>query len=104
MKKCVLSVIAVVLTGSWQIAAAGDVTGKVTLKGTPPPEKPITFDETCSKLSPTVTTPRHYVVGKDGGLANVFIYISKGLEGKKFTPPATAVEITDRKSTRLNSS
>src|ERR1022692_3213665 len=94
MKKCVLSVIAVVLTGSWQIAAAGDVTGKVTLKGTPPPEKPITFDDTCSKLSPKVASTRHYVVGKDSGLANVFIYISKGLEGKKFTPAATAVEVT----------
>ena len=70
-----------------QIASAGDVTGKVTLKGTPPPEKTIAFDDTCSKLHPTVTTTRHYVVGKDNGLANVFVYISKGLEGKKFTAP-----------------
>ena len=81
------------LTGSWQIASAGDVTGKVTLKGTPPPEKPIAFDDTCSALHPTVTTTRHYVVGKDNGLANVFVYISKGLEGKKFTPPSKVVEI-----------
>ncbi len=93
MKKFVLSVMVVVLTGSWQIASAGDVTGKVTLKGTPPPEKPIAFDDTCSALHPTVTTTRHYVVGKDNGLANVFVYISKGLEGKKFTPPSTVVEI-----------
>jgi plastocyanin len=93
MKKFVLSVMVVVLTGSWQITSAGDVTGKVTLKGTPPPEKPIAFDDTCSALHPTVTTTRHYVVGKDNGLADVFVYISKGLEGKKFTPPSKAVEI-----------
>ena len=81
------------LTGSLQSAFAGDVTGKVTLKGTPPPEKTIAFDDTCSKLHPTVTTTRHYVVGADNGLANVFVYISKGLEGKKFTAPTQAVGI-----------
>jgi len=93
MNRFVSSLMVVVLMGSWQIAAAGDVTGKVTLKGTPPAEKPIAFDDTCSALHPTVTTTRHYVVGKDNGLANVFVYISKGLEGKKFTPPSTVVEI-----------
>jgi plastocyanin len=93
MKSFVLSAMVVVLAGSWQIASAGDVTGKVTLKGTPPPEKPIAFDDACSALHPTVTTTRHYVVGKDNGLANVFVYISKGLEGKKFTPPSKVVEI-----------
>src|SRR5665213_366774 len=93
MKKLALSLIVIALTGSWQIASAGDVTGKVTLKGTPPPEKPIAFTDTCSPLNPKVTTTRHYVVGKDNGLANVVIYISKGLEGKKFPPKTEPVEI-----------
>jgi len=75
-----------VLAGSLQLASAGDVTGKVTLKGTPPPPMTIGYDDTCSKLHPTVLTTRHYVVGKDNGLANVFVYISKGLEGKNFYP------------------
>jgi plastocyanin len=94
MKKIAVSLMVVALAGMSQIASAGDVMGTVTLKGTPPPEKAIGFDDTCSALHPTVTTTRHYVVGKDNGLANVFIYISKGLEGKTFTPPTTAVEIT----------
>jgi plastocyanin len=93
MKKLVLSLFVVVLTGSWQIASAGDVTGTVILKGSPPAEKPISFDATCGALHPTVATTRWYVVGKDNGLPNVFVYISKGLEGKKFTAPSTAVEI-----------
>ncbi|HUD49727.1 MAG TPA: hypothetical protein VMR33_23065 [Candidatus Baltobacteraceae bacterium] len=93
MKNLALSLTVLALSSSLQYALAGDVTGKVTLKGTPPPEKAIQFDDTCSKLNPVVTTTRHYVVGQDNGLANVFVYISKGLEGKKFTPPTQASEL-----------
>jgi hypothetical protein len=91
MNKFTLALSAVVLAGSLQWAWAGDIAGKVTLKGTPPPEKNIGYDDTCSKLKPTVLTTRHYVVGKDNGLANVFVYISKGLEGKTFPAPTTPV-------------
>jgi hypothetical protein len=93
MKKFALSLTILSLTGSLQFAFAGDVTGKVTLKGTPPPEKTIEYDDTCSKLHPTVASTRHYVVGQDNGLADVFVYISKGLEGKKFTPSTQAAEL-----------
>lgn len=93
MKKSPLLLSVVGLAASLQIVCAGDVVGKVTLQGTPPPEKAIAFDDTCSKLNPPVTTTRHYVVGKDNGLGNVFVYISKGLEGKKFPIPSAAVEI-----------
>jgi plastocyanin len=93
MKKSTLCLTFIALTSCWQIASAGDITGKVTLDGTPPTEKTIAFDDTCSALHPTVTTTRHYMVGKDKGLANVFVYISKGLEGKKFTAPTTPVTI-----------
>jgi hypothetical protein len=93
MRKSTLILTAVALAGSFQFAFAGDVTGKVTLKGTPPPEKAITFDDRCGPMNPAVKTTRHYVVGKDGGLANVFVYISKGMEGKKFPVPSAAVEI-----------
>jgi hypothetical protein len=92
MKKLSLSLSLMVWTAMLPWASAGDLSGKVALKGTPPPEKTIEYDETCSKLHPTIKTTRHYVVGKDQGLANVFVYISKGLEGKKFTPPTTPVE------------
>ena len=93
MNKFTLSLSAVVLASSLQWADAGDLSGKVTLKGTPPPETPIDYGDVCSKLNPTVLTTRRYVVGKDNGLANVFVYISKGLEGKKFTAPTEVVEL-----------
>jgi hypothetical protein len=93
MKKFALSLSVVVLAGSLQMVSAGDITGKITLKGTPPPPLDLPFDDTCSKLHPTILTTRFYVVGKDNGLANVFVYISKGLEGKKFTPSTQVAEL-----------
>jgi hypothetical protein len=74
------------LTGPAQ-TVSGEITGKVSLKGAPPPEVKITLDATRGKLHTTPVVTRHYVVGTDGGLANVFVYIKKGLEGKRFALP-----------------
>jgi len=87
MKRISLLLTVISVCSAVQYATAGDITGKVTLQGAPPAEKQIGFDETCTKCNPQVTTTRHYIVGKDNGLANVFVYISKGLEGKHFDPP-----------------
>ncbi|MHB8519659.1 MAG: carboxypeptidase regulatory-like domain-containing protein [Limisphaerales bacterium] len=69
--------------------AAADITGKITLKGSPPTEKTIDMsaDAKCSAAHPQPITTRHYVVGSDGGLANVFVYLKSGLEGKTFPAP-----------------
>ncbi len=75
---------------------AAEVTGKVTLKGTPPPEKVIAAvkaDANCGKVAQGEAKTRVYVVGADGGLANTVVYIKKGLEGKTFPVPASKVEI-----------
>lgn len=73
-------------------ASAGEVSGKVTLKGTPPPEKPIAAlkaDPNCGKANAAAEVKtRLYVVGADSGLANTLVYIKKGLEGKTFAPSA----------------
>lgn len=85
-----------VLAASSATLLAGDVTGSVTLKGTPPAEKPITpiaADPFCGKVSKGPVTTRHYVVGADGGLGNVVVYVKGGLEGKKFEAPTTKVVI-----------
>ena len=49
-----------------QTAFAADITGKITLKGTPPPEKTIPFDPTCGKLHTSPATTTFYTVGSDG--------------------------------------
>jgi plastocyanin len=93
MMKLALSLLFIALSVSWQPASAGDVSGKVTLKGAPLPEKPIDFGDVCGPLTHAVKTTRYFVMGKDNGLGDVFVYISKGLEGKKFPAPSAAVEI-----------
>jgi len=76
---------------------AAEVTGKVTLKGTPPPEKVIAgvaaAADTCGKVAQGEPKTRIYVVGANGGLANTVVYIKKGLEGKTFPPPADKAEV-----------
>ncbi len=70
----------------------GSITGKVTLKGTPPPESPLPLDPSCGKLHPDIKpTTQFYVTGKDSGLADVFVYISKGMENRNFLPPEKAL-------------
>lgn len=78
----------VLLLSSW-LAYSATIQGKVSLAGPPPPE--IEVDLTnypdCRKNRSSRLTTRHYVTGPDGGLANVFVYVSKGLEGRKFPLP-----------------
>jgi plastocyanin len=69
---------------------AGDISGTVTLKGTPPAEKPIdkAADKNCGASAGATT--HHYVVGSKGELANVVVAL-KGMEGKSTgasAPPA----------------
>jgi len=58
---------------------APEISGRVTLKGTPPAEIQIVLDPTSAKLRPNGLTTRHYLVSPNGGLANVFVWIKSGL-------------------------
>jgi hypothetical protein len=91
MKTQVLAALA--LIGSASLVCAADITGKVLLKGTPPPEITIDMasspDKFCVAAHSGPVTTRHYLVGKDGGLGNVLVYVKSGLEGKTFPPPTT---------------
>ncbi len=94
-----LTLTAVSLLAAIGIGSAGDVTGKISLKGTPPPEKPIMMDPACGKSRGDFSLPpaqtRFYVVGKDGGLADVFVYLKSGVTGKPAVP-ATPVNIDQK--------
>jgi plastocyanin len=87
MKNCLPYFTVASLSGFVPLATAGELTGKVTLKGTPKPEVEIPLGDICGKLNPNKVTTRHYVVGKDGGLANVFVYLKDAKAA-----PATGVE------------
>jgi len=80
-----------------QIATAGNITGKVTLGGTPPPEKEITplkEDATCGKLVTGTPMTKFYVVGPNKELADVVVIV-KGLEGKS-TGASAAAAVLDQ--------
>jgi plastocyanin len=89
-----LSALAVALP----IAHAADITGTITLKGTPPKEKDITplmADANCSKLHTSTPTTRFYVVGEKGGLADVVVSL-QGISGKSTGASAPPV-VLDQK-------
>jgi len=82
-------------TAALQIAAAGNLTGKVTLSGTPPPEKvitPLKEDATCGKLVSGTPTTSFFLVGPNKELADVVVIV-KGLEGKSTGAAAPAATL-----------
>lgn len=102
------------------LAAAADITGTITLKGTPPKEKDITplkEDATCGKLHTEMPTTHFYVVGANNSLADVIVSLqgvspqSTGAKaepvmidqkGCEYTPQILAVQ-TDQKILVKNS-
>ncbi|MCL4788591.1 MAG: hypothetical protein KJ070_17655 [Verrucomicrobia bacterium] len=86
------------LAAGLQTATAGDIAGTITLKGTPPPEKPITQlkdDVNCGKMHTEPVFTRFYVVGKAGELADVFVTL-KGISGKSTGPSAPPLVIDQK--------
>jgi plastocyanin len=90
--------LAAALFAAVQLAAAADITGTVTLKGTPPPETPntkIMDDPICGKFYTETPTTHHYVVSAGGGLANVVVML-KGVTGKSTGASAPAFVIDQK--------
>lgn len=86
------------LAAGLQSVIAGDITGKVTLKGTPPPEKlitPLMEDVNCGKLHTEPVKTQFYVVGPDGGLADTVVML-KGVTGKSTGASAPPLEIDQK--------
>lgn len=81
-----------------QVACAGNITGTVTLNGTPPPERDITplkEDMTCGKLVEGMPKTQFFVVGPNKGLADVVVML-KGISGKS-TGASAAPAVLDQK-------
>ena len=87
MKNSSTTLVVAALAVSLHFVSAAELTGKVTLKGTPLPAQPIPVDVNCGKLHQAPVMTRLYLVGKAGGLENVFVYVKAGAKGPS-TPPA----------------
>jgi plastocyanin len=76
-------------------ATAGTVSGHIQYTGKRPTPKVIDMSEepACVEARKGKAYDESLVVSKSGALANAFIYIKSGLEGKIFAIPATPVTI-----------
>ena len=70
-------------------STAGTLHGRIVFHGVKPAPKKIAMDTEAACVKAHDGKPVYeesVVVGKKGGLANAFVYIQKGLEGKTFEP------------------
>ena len=76
-------------------ATAGSVTGKIKFVGKAPARKLIDMsgDPACVEAHKGKAYDESLVVGANGAVANAFVYIKSGLDGKKFAVPAQPVVI-----------
>jgi plastocyanin len=77
-------------------ATAGSLRGKIAFTGAKPARTAISMESEAGCQQAHAGHPVYeesVVVGKDGGLANAFVYIQTGLEGKTFEPVKEAVTL-----------
>ena len=94
-------------------ATAGGLTGTITLDGDAPAAEVIRMnaDPVCVREVTDTVTTQYFVVGDDGGVGNVFVYVERGPEwqlsgadGDADTRPRGAAGITRTSSaSRLGS-
>lgn len=79
-------------------STAGALSGAVRFTGKKPPRKAIDMsgDPACVEAHQGKAFDESVVVNSNGTLANVFVYIKSGLEGKTFEAPTTPVKFDQR--------
>ena len=98
MKLSIALLTAVGIASFAQLSSAADITGTVTLSGTPPPEKEITpleNDAVCGKMHEGKVMTQFYVVGPNKGLADTIVML-KGVPAK-MADPSTPPAVMDQK-------
>jgi plastocyanin len=79
-------------------ATAATIRGTIRFAGTAPApvEIDMGMDPGCTLASNEKNFSQQFVVGKTGGLANVYVYIKEGLEGQTFETPSTPVVLNQK--------
>jgi hypothetical protein len=80
------------------LTTAGSISGVIRYTGKRPIEKKIDMSEdpACVEAHHGKALDESLVVAPNGALANAFLYVKQGLEGKRFDPPSTPVTIDQR--------
>ncbi len=87
------------ICGMLSSATAGDITGKISFKGKVPASVKIKMnaDPKCVRMhSGKDVVSEQVVVNSNNTLRWVFIYVKKGLEGKKFETPQKSVVLEQK--------
>lgn len=98
MKSSFALLTAIGVAGLAQFATAADITGTVTLNGTPPAEReitPLNNDPVCGKLNSGKVSTTFFVVGANKGLADVVVML-KGVPAKSADASAAPVELDQK--------
>lgn len=71
---------------------ASDITGRVTLKGTPQPERSVDLKlyAALAAKHPNGLTTRRYQTSRDGGLQHVLVYVRGSFDDVTFESPRTS--------------
>lgn len=77
---------------------AGNLTGKVTFEGNPPPQESIKMDAdpVCQMQHSAEVFTEKVVINKNGTLKNVLVYVKEGLGDKKFDVPTEPVVLNQQ--------
>jgi len=79
--------------------AASSITGTITFAGTAPTLKPVTMDAdpVCAKKHTAPVKSEMLVLGTGNTMANIMVWVSKGLPaGKSFPAPSTPVTLDQK--------
>jgi plastocyanin len=79
-------------------ATAATITGKVAFTGSAPkpPRIDMSAEPDCKGLHTSVPMSEEVVVNSNGTLANVFVWVKGGLEGKSFEAPSGSVALDQK--------
>lgn len=80
-------------------ATAGSISGTIRLNGNPPKLRPINMsaEPYCDKAHPTPVMPPEVVVGPDGALGNVVVYVKgAALQNYRYSTPSQPVILDQR--------
>ena len=78
--------------------AFGTIEGRVTFEGDVVPENEfidMTADPNCASAHAVPVTTQNVIVGTNGGLQNTFVYIKEGIDGSRYSIPATPVTVEE---------
>ena len=98
MSKALIAVALLTMLLCPRPSQAGQVAGRaVLLEGKQPARKKLPMSAECqTKNGGQSEYEEKIVASRSGGLANVFVYVSAGLEGRRFPVPAAAAVIDER--------